>query len=260
MQSDSKSEHVEPCANSLFPLAPITIIAGHYGVGKTNFSLNLAIDAAECGQNVVLVDLDVVNPYFRSSDYTSLLEEGGVRVVAPIFAGLTLDSPSISGAVATVIEDAIRQGAQANSSANSAAKTCVIIDAGGDDVGATALGRFAPRLNEGGYDMLYVINRYRNLTQTPEEAVQVLAEIEEKARVKATGVVNNSHLKHDTDEDTILEALPFANETARQLGLPLVCTAVPNGIVNRKSTLFSKSEGLQNVYPVQVYVRTPWGS
>lgn len=259
MQSDSKSEYKASHAHALFPLAPITIIAGHYGVGKTNFSLNLALDAAKRGQSVVLVDLDVVNPYFRSSDYASMLEEGGVRIVAPIFAGSTLDSPSISGAVATVIEDAIRQST-IGSSDDSVTKTCVIIDAGGDDVGATALGRFSPRLNQGGYEMLYVINRYRNLTQTPEDAAQVLAEIEEKAHVRATGIVNNSHLKGDTDEGTILEALPFANETALQLGLPLVCTAVPNEIVNRKSTLFSKSEGLQNVYPVQVYVRTPWGS
>ena len=254
MDSKSNNETHTVCLPDLLPLAPITVVVGHYGVGKTNFSLNLAIDAAACGQQVVLVDLDVVNPYFRSNEYASLLEEHGIRLVAPVFAGSTLDSPSISGVVRTVIEDAVRQ---ADTGADNA---CVIIDAGGDDVGVTALGRFAQYIKQSSYRMIYVINRYRNLTQTAQEAFQMLKEIEAKSGLNATGIVNNSHLKSDTDEVTIRHALPFASETAQLLDLPVLCTAVPNEIVNRKSPLFSKSDGPQNVYPVKVYVRTPWGT
>ena len=130
------------------------VITGHYGCGKTNLAVNLALDLAEEHGAVSLVDLDVVNPYFRSSDYTALLESAGVRVIAPTFAGTTLDVPSLSSAVYSVFSgDGI-----------------VLVDAGGDDVGATALGRFARDIGEIDYDMLYVINRYRNLTTTPAEA------------------------------------------------------------------------------------------
>lgn len=236
---------------TLFPLDPVTVVVGHYGVGKTNFSLNLAFDAAERGQDVTLVDLDVVNPYFRSSDFDAQLEAKGIKRVNPVFAGSTLDSPSISGAVATVIEEARR---------NAASGQCVIIDAGGDDVGATALGRFAGNVAQGPYTMLYVVNRYRNLTQAPEEAAAVLREIEAKSHLKATGVVNNSHLKQETSEETILDSLAFAEETSRIVELPLVLSTVPNEYIDQKSTLISKNDGLQTVYAVQVYVRTPWGS
>ncbi len=134
MREGTGEERYQPKATTAppFPLAPITVIVGHYGVGKTNFSISLALDAVAQGWEVTLVDLDVVNPYFRSSDYRELLEEAGVRVVSPVFAGTTLDSPSLSGAVYTAIEDAIRQG--------TGERKRVIVDAGGDDVGATALG------------------------------------------------------------------------------------------------------------------------
>lgn len=249
----------------LFPLAPITVVIGHYGVGKTNLSINLALDAAKRGQRVVLVDLDVVNPYFRSSDYAGMLEEARVRVVSPIFAGSTLDSPSLSGAVYTAIEDAIRQGEDAKTPAGgegggTASALSVIIDAGGDDVGATALGRFAPRIAEAQHEVLYVVNRYRNLTQTPEEAVRLLAEIEGKSGLRATGIVNNSHLKQETTETTVLDAAVFAQAVSDALELPIVCTAVPIQIVDQKNDLFSMKGAMQNVYPVQVFVRTPWGT
>lgn len=236
----------------LLPLAPITVVVGHYGVGKTNFSINLALDAAAHGYAVTLVDLDVVNPYFRSSDYRELLESAGVHVVSPIFAGTTLDSPSLSGAVYTAIEDAIRQGGDE--------RKRVIIDAGGDDVGATALGRFAPRIAERDHAVLYVVNRYRNLTQEPEEAADLLAEIEAKAGLSATGIVNNSHLKEDTTHGVVEAGVVFANGVADELGLPIVCTAVPKEIVDQKNAVFSENAAIQNVYPVQVYVRTPWGT
>ena len=71
----------------------VTVICGHYGCGKTNLALNLALEAAAKGEKVTVADLDIVNPYFRSSEYGGLLEEHGVRLIAPVFAGTTLDTP-----------------------------------------------------------------------------------------------------------------------------------------------------------------------
>lgn len=231
------------------PQASVVVIVGHYGVGKTNFSMNLALDAVARGVQVTLIDLDVVNPYFRSSDYRAFLEEKGVQVISPVMAGTTLDSPSLSGAIVPAITCAQQSKGGEN---------LLIIDAGGDDVGATALGRFAHLLSADDYEMLYVINRSRNLTQDVSGAVEVLREIEEKSHLRATSIVNNTHLKQATDKKTIERGIQFATEVASEINLSLRCTTVPNSLIDRKSFLFEPDKEGQAFYPVQVYVHTPW--
>lgn len=186
------------------------IICGHYGCGKTNLALNLALEAPA---PVVLADMDIVNPYFRSSEYRDLLAGRGVGLIAPVFAGTTLDTPTLAPELGSIFA----QGAGR-----------VFIDAGGDDAGATALGGLSGRLMAAGYEMIYVINRYRALSQTPEEAAALLGQIEAACRLKATGIVNNSHLGAETTLDVLKEALPFAQETARLCGLPLLYSTAPD--------------------------------
>lgn len=217
----------------------VTLICGHYGCGKTNLALNLALDFSARYATVTLVDLDVVNPYFRSSDQRAMLAERGVNVVAPHFAGTTVEAPALPAAVETALRSA----------------TPVLVDVGGDDAGATTLGRFAGVLAPGDYDLLYVINRHRNLTSTPAAAAALLAEIEAAAHLTATGVINNSHLQAQTTTATILESLPFAAETARLLDLPLICTTVPSWLGGRAR---GAAETIENAYPVEIYVRPPW--
>ena len=122
-----------------FPLEPVVVVTGHYGVGKTNFALNLALDAAAAGYRATLADMDVVNPYFRSNEYRDLLEGAGARLIAPVFGhtGTSLDVPSVTGELAVAAAEAYR---------DETGRTIVIVDAGGDDVGATTLARFAPAL------------------------------------------------------------------------------------------------------------------
>ncbi|MGB4440782.1 MAG: ParA family protein [Coriobacteriia bacterium] len=219
-----------------------TVVTGHYGCGKTNLSINLALDLAASYDEVLLVDLDVVNPYFRSSDYTAMLAEHGVRVISPTFAGTTLDTPSLSAEVGAAFDTS---GA-------------VIFDAGGDDVGATALGRYAKEISAIDHEMLYVINRYRNLTGTPHEAAQLLAEIEHASHLKATGVVNNSHLRDETTAATVLDSLDFGRETAALLGLPLRFTTVPTRLAGEFSPEPGAATHVENAYPIGIHVRTPW--
>lgn len=224
------------------PLKRFCIITGHYGCGKTNLAVNLAVDLAAERGAVTLVDLDIVNPYFRSSDFTGPLAARGVRVIAPTFAGTTLDVPSLSAAVYSVFEgDGV-----------------VLIDAGGDDVGATALGRFARDLGGIDYDMLYVVNRYRALTATPQEAAALLPEIERASHLKATGVVNNSHLRDQTTLATVLDSRRYAEETARLLGLPLRFTTVPEWLTAGLSDTPDAASWVENAYAVRIHVRTPW--
>lgn len=230
-------------------LSGVVVVCGHYGTGKTAFSLSLAKDAAAAGGRVTLVDLDVVNPYFRSSDQAATLEAAGVTVVAPVFAGpdCNIDMPALTGAVAPAIERA----------QTGRGELCVI-DVGGDDAGAAALGRFSRAIASAPYEMWYVANRYRALTRTPLEALAVLSEIEEASRLRVTGVVANSHLMADTDVAAVSESLPFAREVSRLAGVPLVAVCAPAACEQDVRRLFAGEGTDVPLYSIDPYRQTPW--
>lgn len=219
-------------------LKKVIIVCGHYGCGKTNLSLNLAIDAAKAGERVTLIDMDLVNPYFRSSEYGELLKENGVELIQPVYANSTLDIPAISPAVSAVL--------------SAEGDGTVILDVGGDDVGATALGQFAAEIAQHPYEMYYVVNHYRPLSAGSTETVELLAEIQAASRLKATGVVNNSHLKQETTSEDVRRAFPYGEEIAQRLGLPLCFTTVPEELAGEMA------DSLPHLRPVKVYVRSPW--
>lgn len=214
----------------------ITIVTGHYGSGKTTLSVNLALRAAAEGRKAAIVDLDIVNPYFRTADFRDMFRQKGITLIAPDFAGSNLDIPSIQF---DVVELAMTED-------------CLIIDVGGDDAGATALGRYSAALGQfaDDTDMLYVINQRRYLTRTPDEAVQLMYEIEAAAHMKHTAVVNNTNLGRETDLEVIEASRDFAGEISRRTGLPVMYTVYPEGCAE----LAAEPDALA----VTTYVRTPW--
>lgn len=211
----------------------IIVICGHYGVGKTNFSLNLALSLKG---KTALCDMDVVNPYFRSGDYAELLKSRGIDVVAPVALGTTVDAPFISPKVKALF---------------CGDYDTVIFDAGGDDAGATALGQFSEDIKNCGYEMLYVINKYREQTTNPEAPVEILREIETASRLKATALCNNSHLCDETTSQIVRDALPFAEEVSKITGLPIKYTVIREDLVKDFSDV-------PNVFPVSRMVLPPW--
>ena len=227
---------------------PITVIAGHYGVGKTNLSLNLSIDLAAACEQVMLVDLDVVNPYFRSSDHHEELAADNVKLIAPTFAGTTLDTPALPPEIAAAFQ---HEGP-------------VIFDAGGDDAGATALGVYHDQLQRfadaGELAFYYVVNRNRNLTETAADAVTVAREIETTTRLALTGVINNSNLQDETDLSTVLHGYRFACEVADLMELPLLATTLPIALapVARTAPEFAEASENAAFYPVTRLVLPPW--
>lgn len=218
-------------------LSRYTIVTGHYGSGKTNLAVNLAVDSARRGERVTIVDLDIVNPYFRTADFRNIFDELGIRLIAPPYANTNLDLPVLSAEVFSVFAD--------NDSH-------VIFDVGGDDAGAVALGMYRSHFEHVNYDMLYVINHYRYLTRTPGEACSLLPEIEAASRLKATGVANCSNLARETTAEDVVASTLFAQQVCDTLGLPLVCTAVEKTLVSQLS------EQVQHCYPVDIYVKTNW--
>ncbi|MBP3760898.1 MAG: cobalamin biosynthesis protein CobQ [Ruminococcus sp.] len=214
----------------------ITIITGHYGSGKTNLSVNLALKAAAEGKSAAVVDLDLVNPYFRTTDFRNLFEENGIKLIAPDFANTNLDVPSIQFDVEQLAKS----------------EDCLIIDVGGDDAGAAALGRYSGALLSmwDNVDMLYVINQRRYLTDNPDAAVTLMYEIEAAARMKHTAVVNNTNLGNETDAEIIDSSADFAREISEKTGLPLEFTTCPENIAMQVKT--------KDIFPVRVYVKPLW--
>ena len=196
-----------------------TVICGHYGCGKTNLSLNLAIEKklSNPERRVIVVDIDIVNPYFRSSEYSKLLLKYGIELIIPSFAGTTLDTPTLSPKIFSIF---------------TAENADIFIDAGGDDAGATALGTISRQLKEQGYEMIYVINKNRVLASSPENALILLREIEAASRLNATAIVNNTHLGVDSTFENSLESESFAKEVSKEANLPLLYSTVTDFALN----------------------------
>ena len=190
----------------------VTLFCGHYGSGKTNVAVNYAMHLRRQGKHTALADIDVVNPYFRSADSRRELEEQGITVIALPFANTNVDLPALPQEVYGLVQ---RRDVYA------------VLDVGGDDRGAYALGRYVPYIREeNDFALLFVVNFYRPLTQDAESAFAVLREIELAAGLPFTGIVNNSNLGEETTAETVLRTVPLADELAEKAGIPVRFTSV----------------------------------
>ena len=190
----------------------VTILAGHYGSGKTNIAVNLALREKKSCERLAIADLDIVNPYFRTEDSREELEAAGIRMICSGYANSNVDLPSMPEDLYVITEDKDLR---------------VIIDVGGDDRGALALGRLSGALREeGSFDMLMVTNCARPLTRTAEETIEVMREIETAGRLPFTGIINNTNLGRDTDAETVLSSMEYAKKVSELSGLPIVFTSI----------------------------------
>ena len=194
----------------------ITLFAGHYGSGKTNIAVNYALLLAREGKRAAIADLDIVNPYFRTKDSARELEEAGVALISPQFASSNVDLPALPAEAYRLVEDR---------------SLYAVMDIGGDDRGAYALGRYTPFiLEENDYRMAFVANPCRPLTKTPEDALEVMREIESAGGLPFTCIVNNANLAHETDIHTVLDALPYMKRLSGLSGLPVWLTSAEEHI------------------------------
>lgn len=188
----------------------LTLFAGHYGSGKTNIAVNYALALKNTGVVVAVADLDIVNPYFRAKDSKDLLAENGIELISSQYANSNIDLPALPSELYSVVQRKDR---------------CAILDIGGDDRGAMALGRFRQYIEEeNDYEMLFVANFYRPLTRLPEEALQVMVEIETACKMRFTGIINNSNLGEETSACDILNTLERAQKLSDLSNLPIKLT------------------------------------
>ncbi len=196
----------------------MALFCGHYGSGKTNLAVNYALKLREQGLPVSLADIDIVNPYFRSKDSQTELEAAGVKVIALPFANSSVDLPALPSETYSLVEDHSRYA---------------VLDIGGDDRGAYALGRFVPYiLEENNYDMFYVVNFYRPLTTTAAEAIEVMREIEGACGIAFTGVINNSNLGAETTTEMVKATYGLCEELCKAVKLPLVAVTAEESVAD----------------------------
>ena len=194
----------------------VTLFCGHYGSGKSNLAVNYALQLRAGGLRTALADMDIVNPYFRSADAERELTDAGIEVVRLPFANSNVDLPALPSALYGLMQ---RRDVHA------------VLDVGGDDRGALALGRFTPYiLEENDYEMLCVVNFLRPLTMTAGEALEVLREIEYAAGLPFTGIVNNTNLGRETTAETVVSSVAEADRLSSLSGLPVVFTAFAAGL------------------------------
>lgn len=215
----------------------LLIVTGHFGTGKTEFSVNLALDLAKAGEKTLLADLDIVNPYFRSRERKGLLSDAGVRVITSSQACSDADIPALPAEILTVLEDRSYRG---------------VLDIGGDPDGARVLARFQPKIIREDYQLIFVSNANRPEVRTAERALAYLRSIEAVTGLACGGIVNNTHLCGETTPEEICKGARLAEELSRLAGIPVLCHVAEEAVASRLGDFPAP------VYPVTIKMKKPW--
>lgn len=218
----------------------INIFTGHFGSGKTEVAVNYALKLAEAHYKTAIVDFDIVNPYFRTADAKEELEKNNIWVILPMYANTNVDVPAIPSEIYSLFQKKEYKA---------------VLDVGGDDLGAKAVSRFKEEILSDDYEMFFVINTRRGMTDTPEKILEMIALVEDSANIKVTRLINNSNLLEETTPEIILEGNGIISEVSEKLGIPLSITAGLEGVISRlESSRLSGSELL----PLRKQIHLPW--
>lgn len=199
----------------------LIVIVGNYGSGKTEVSINLAVDRKRAGLNVGIADLDLVNPYFRTREARITLTDLGIKVILPPEQYLQADLPVLSPAIAGMIKDS---------------SDLLILDVGGDDAGATVLSSLADAFSGKKVHMLQVVNPLRPQTSTLQGCLKIRRAIEKAAKLKITGLIGNANLIDETGLEDIYSGYEFVQSVAEESGLPLEFITAPKQLISKIDT------------------------
>lgn len=215
-------------------MSEIHIFTGHYGSGKTEVSVNFALAQKKAGKRVAIIDLDTVNPYFRTNDLRAILEDAGVEVIAGRYASTNVDMPILPADIFRAFDT----------------EGCFIFDVGGDDEGAYALGQYAELFEKNGYQMHFVVNTKRPLTASAGDLLAMEQEIETASRLRFTDIYNNTNLAKETDASTLLSARRELSELEKESGLRIAkhC-GVERALVDIEPEL---------AFPMKIYLKMPF--
>lgn len=214
----------------------LTVVVGHFGSGKTEFSVNLALELAK-DHPTALADLDVVDPYFRSRECKELFDSRGIQLISSSQNCVDADVPSMPAEVMRLFDDERLYG---------------VLDIGGDASGARVLARYRRRLKACGAEVICVVNANRPLTDTPEKAVSYVRSIEAAVGLPITGLVNNTHLCTETELEDILTGAKLLTEVSKETGIPIVCHMASEALAQ------AAEQSVRPVFSIQVYMKKLW--
>lgn len=219
-------------------LSRINVFTGHFGSGKTEIAINYAIKLAEEGNKTAIVDVDIVNPYFCTRDIRKTLEQHGIRVIA--------SNPNLSNAELMVVTPEVY--AVFNDKSYQ-----VVMDVGGDDLGAVVLGQYNKYFREEPYNMFFVINNNRPLTSDTESTIEYLRTIEKSSRLKVNYLVSNTNMSYETSERDILKGDKLVSELSKKINIPYKYTVCRKDL---EDNISGKVHG--DILPINIYMKTPW--
>ena len=196
----------------------LKIIIGAYGSGKSEVSVNLALNMRKdfTDRKVLLADLDIVNPFYRSSDAAKVLEDNDIRLISPMYANSNVDAPVLSGEVYVIFDNDEYMG---------------VFDIGGEDMGATILGSMKTRLDNTDAELIMAVNTRRPFTSTADEIIIMASELQEASKMKITGFINTTNILEQTTASDILEGEKILLEVQEKTGIPVVMTTVMDGVM-----------------------------
>lgn len=215
----------------------LSVVVGHFGSGKTEFAVNLALALRRRYDRVALADLDVVDPYFRSRECKPLLEEKGIRLISSSIFCHDADLPSMPAEVNVLLDDKDLWG---------------VLDIGGDPSGARVLARYRRSLTAEGARLLCVINQSRPLSDTADKCIGYLRAMEKACGMAMDALVNNTHCCHLTELEDILRGADMARQVSEKTGIPLLCHCVPRALAEEAAAR------LDHVFPMDLYMKKPW--
>jgi len=216
----------------------INIFTGHFGSGKTEVAVNYAVKLAGMGKKTAIVDFDIVNPYFRTTDAKPELESHGIKVITPLYANTNVDVPALPPEINTLFENR---------------EYTAVFDVGGDDLGARAVSRFRDRIVHEDYEMFFVINARRPMTDSASKMKDMIRSIEDSARLNVTSLVNNTNLLEYTTENDILEGQKLIEAVGKELNLPVAFISVIKEVVPNFDEIPSTP-----IFSMDKFIRLPW--
>ncbi|HPR64342.1 MAG TPA: hypothetical protein PK014_08995 [Thermoanaerobaculia bacterium] len=222
-------------------LTRVSILVGHFGSGKSEIGINLALKENEIENDVYFVDLDIVKPFFRSRMVRNFLVSTGVSMIIPsgerVYADLPIVMPEIRGVLQ-------------NGSSR------VVMDVAGDADGCRVLSSFHDVLNNLDLELLMVVNHSRPRTSDIDGNLAMIQSIEATSRLKVTGIIANTHLMDETTPDVVLNGFHITRKFAELAGLPIQWVVAKEEIVRQ----LDPSSFSCPILPIRTFIRPPFGA
>ncbi|MGE4354419.1 MAG: hypothetical protein AB7D36_10075 [Oscillospiraceae bacterium] len=225
----------------------IYVLMGNFGSGKTELALNIALEASKNGKTL-LIDLDMVNTYFRLSDRKALIEAAEIRLISPNYACMNVETLSLPAEVVSAFHGDW---------------DTVVFDAGGDPAGATALGRYHEdfsQLQPGQLSVLNVVNVRRPMSGTPEKIISILHDMERNSRLQVTGFINNTNLSTETTEEDLRDGYAVLKQVSEKTAIPVLYTSGKRHMLDRFLAEGHDRQFIGTPLVIDLYTHRDWDS